>query len=224
MRAKNISFRHLILALASDRHALLFLPRVVQLISIETPALLKRLKTIPSRVALSPACQQSWPTSLESREVLVSNCCSWSDYVFHLPVTAGPIVFCMSQEHIVLFKIQRMSFSHAPSFAVSLRSRQFRSISLCWKMPQISSVFLLAIHSHFILPPLASCHHPTKRHQNFSHPIPSEFFQRFTPRFLPTSHYFGLFISVVPRPASSSSVYSAQYLFYPFHPTIFDIS
>ena len=39
------------------RHALLFLPRVVQSISVETPALLKRTKTIPSRVALSPACQ-----------------------------------------------------------------------------------------------------------------------------------------------------------------------
>ena len=27
---------------------------------------------------------------------------------------------------------------------------------------------------------------------------PSEFFQRFTPRFLPTSHYFGLFICTSP--------------------------
>ena len=77
----------------------------------------------------------------------------------------------MSQEHIVRFKIQRMSFSHAPSFAVSLRSTQFRSISLCWKMLQISSMFLLAIHSHFILPHLASCHHPTKDTKTF--PIPS---------------------------------------------------
>ena len=62
-------------------------------------------------------------------------------------------------------------FDSKSSACLSLRSTQFRSISLCWKMSQISSVFLLAIHSHFILPHLASCHHPTKDTKTF--PIPS---------------------------------------------------
>ena len=41
-------------------------------------------------------------------------------------------------------------------------------------MPQISSLILLAIHSHLILPHLASCHHSTKDTKTFaipSHPI-----------------------------------------------------
>ena len=119
------------------RHALLFLPRVVQSISIESPALLKRLKTIPSRVA----CQESWPNFFRKSRSLVSKCCNWSDYVFHLPVTTWPIVFCMSQEHRFRCKFQRMSFPHAPIicglipkkpksfiFVVACRSREIAKV------------------------------------------------------------------------------------------------
>ena len=223
--AHNAGKEHFIQALDSGsriRYALLFLPRVVQSISIETPAL-KRLKTIPSRVALAPTCQQSWPNSLQSREV-------W------FPIVAvGQITFCTcpAQMGKLFFACHKNTlFDSKSSACLSLTIHHLRchsdprnfvrflSVGKCRRFrPCSCSPFIRTFSCHTWLHVII----PQKTPKLFrSHP--SEFFQRFTPRFLPTSHYFGLFMSVVPRPASSSSVYSAQYLFYPFHPTIFDIS
>ena len=155
------------------RHALLFHLCVIQSITIEIARQLKRFKTHPI------PCRNS--------RSLVSSCCIWPDYVFHLPVTAWPIVCSMLPEHIVRFN---------PNACLSLTFHQLRSHSAPRnfarflydrKMPQISLTFLFSIHSHFILPHLLSCHRPRKVTNSI--PIPCDkFFQRHTPLFLSTSH------------------------------------
>ena len=163
------------------------------------PALLTRSKThpIPYRaIARVPAILGRFFRKPRS---LVSNCCIWSDYVFHMRHSLADCFRHVTRTNCSI-QSQRMSFSHVPSISVSLRFQQIRSIFFRKeKIPRISSVFLIGIYSHFILPHLASCHHPTKEPNIFATPCHQSFFQRLTPCFLPANHYLALLISVVPR-------------------------
>ena len=160
---------------------------------------------------------------------LVSNCCSWSDYVLHLPGTDGKIVFCMSQEHIVRFKIQRMSFSHAPSFAVSLRSTQFRSIFLCWiQMPQISTkdtkTFPIPpIRVFFNVSPRVFCRRVTTSACSFLlylaqpvHPpftLPSTCFTHSIQQFSTSRDVFGLHVTASLHPLVGTATQNYEFIF-----------
>ena len=212
MRAKNISFRHLILALASDMRFCFF-----HVLSNQFQLKLPHMSHYRPRASnpgpfLCKVAKFGFQLLQLVRLRFPLARHSWANCFLHVTRT-----FCSIQNPAHVFLSRSIICGVTPIHAISFDFSLLENAADFVRVPARHSFALYPATPGF----MSSSH---KRHQNFSHPIPSEFFQRFTPRFLPTSHYFGLFISVVPRPASSSSVNSAQYLFYPFHPTIFDIS